>query len=155
MMVAKFLNFFILFSGITYLVRKPLKEFVFTRHTTLREELETTRAMLAAAQKKFQEFSNRLHAMDSEIETLVRESREEAQGSKVRILTEAKKMSDTILIDSKKASETMLLEFKKQIKTEFAGQVLARAETILKSKLTGDDRVRLVKDFSKQVGASK
>ncbi len=155
MLVAKFINFIILFSGITYLVRKPLREFVSSRHNSLREELESTQAMLASAQKKFQEFSNRLHAMESEIETLVRESREEAQGSKVRILTEAKKMSDTIVIDSKKASEAMVAEFKKQIKTEFAGQVLTRAETLLKGKLTGDDRVRLVKDFSKQVGASK
>jgi len=155
MLVAKFINFIILFSGIVYLARKPLKEFISTRHSTLRDELEMTQALLLSAQKKFQEFSNRLHAMDSEIEILLRESREEAQGSRVRILTEAKKMADTILIDSKKASENMVTEFKKQIRTEFAIQVLARAETLLKGKLTGDDRVRLVKDFSKQVGASK
>lgn len=149
----KFLNLVILVSILVYYTRAPFKAFIFERHQSMKDELEKTQAQLSEAQKKFQEFSARLQAMDAEIAQLVQQSRQDAEASKVRILTEAKKMSDSIIIDAKKASEGMLAEFKDQIRSEFANQVLVRAETLLRGKLTGDDRLRIVKDFSKQVEA--
>lgn len=151
----KFINLVIFVGIIVYFVRVPFKTFVFERHKSMKDELEKTQAQLAEAQKKFQEFSARLQAMDSEIAQLVQQSRQDAEASKVRILTEAKKMSDSIVVDAKKASEGMLTEFKDQIRSEFANQVLVRAETLLRGKLTGDDRLRIVKDFSKQVEAAR
>lgn len=154
-LLPKFFNLAILVGVLAYYCRKPLKEFLFERHRVLKDELESTQAKLSEAQKKFQDYSARLQSLETEIAQLIQASRQEAEQSKVRILTEAKKMADTIIVDAKRASETMKNEFRDQIRAEFAAQVLVRAETLLRGKLTGDDRVRLLKDFSKQVEATR
>lgn len=147
------INLLILLGVIFFLVRKPFMEFVRTRHSTLRDDLAKTQRLLSEAQTKYLEYSHRLQSLDAEISRLIQDARQEAEASKVRIVTEAKKMADMIIVDAKKSSEAMLDEFKTQVRSDLANQVMARAETVLKNKLTGDDRERIRKDFSKQVGS--
>jgi uncharacterized protein YccT (UPF0319 family) len=89
--------------------------------------------------------------MGAEITTLVQEVRAEAESAKVRILTEARRTADQLVIDSKRATESMFAEFKDQVRIDLANQVIVRAEAILKTKMTGDVREAMKKDFSKQV----
>lgn len=146
-----FINFAILAGGLFYLLKEPTKGFVKNRHSTLKDELDRTQAKLSEAQKQYSEYSQRLSSMDAEISNLVQAVRSEAESSKVRILTEARRSADQIVIDSKRTAESMLAEFKDQVRIDLANQVIARTEAILKTKMTGDVREQLKKDFSKQV----
>ena len=64
-------------------------------------------------------------------------------------------MADNIVVDAKKTSEAMTGEFKDKMRAEFAQSVLARAEGIIRSRLSDGDRERIRKDFSKQVETSR
>lgn len=145
------INFAILAGALFYFLREPTKSFVRTRHTTLKDELDRTQVKLVEAQRQYQDYTQRLSSMDAEITSLVQTVRSEAESSKVRILTEARRSADQIVIDSKRTAESLLTEFKDQVRVDLANQVIARTEAILKTKMTGDVREALKRDFSKQV----
>lgn len=146
-----FINFAILAGGLFFLLKNPTKSYVRGRHTSLKDELEQTQTKLTGAQRQYQEYSQRLSSMDAEITNLVQTVRTEAESAKVRILTDARRAADQIVIDSKRSAESMLAEFKNQVRVDLANQVITRTEAILKTKMTGDVREALKKDFSKQV----
>jgi F-type H+-transporting ATPase subunit b len=150
-LIYPFINFFILVGALIYFLRTPVKSFVLDRHSNLKDELDRVHAKLGEAQKQYQEYSQRLSSMDAEVASLVQQIREEAETTKIRVITEAKRMADQIVIDSKRTGESMLTEFKDQIRADLANQVMARTEVLLKSRMTGDVREQLKKDFSKQV----
>lgn len=146
-----FINFTILVGGLFYFLKSPTKNFVRGRHTSLKEELDRVQTKLADAQRQYQEYSHRLSSMDAEITGLVQTVRSEAESAKVRIITEARRAADQIVIDSKRTAEAMMTEFRDQVRVDLANRVIARAEVLLKTKMTGDVREQLKKDFSKQV----
>lgn len=146
-----FINFSILVGGLFYFLRLPTKSFVRGRHANLKEELDQVQKKLSEAQQQYQDYSHRLSTMDAEISSLVQTVRSEAESSKIKILTEARRAADQIVIDSKRTAEAMVAEFREQTRVNLVNQVIARAETILKTKTTGDVREQLKKDFSKQV----
>ena len=148
-----FINFAILTGALFYFLKNPTKAFVRGRHASLKEELDKVQEKLSGAQRQYQEYSARLSSMDAEITNLVQSVRSEAESAKVRILTEARRSADQIVIDSKRTAEAMLVEFKDQVRMDLANQVITRTEVILKTKMTGDVREALKKDFSKQVEA--
>lgn len=146
-----FINFAILVAGLFYFLMKPTKEFVRGRHTALKDELDRVQVKLTDAQHQYQEYSQRLSTMDAEITNLVQTVRPEAESAKVRIITDARRAADQIVIDSKRTAESMITEFKDQVRVDLANQVIARTEVLLKTKMTGDVREALKKDFAKQV----
>jgi F0F1-type ATP synthase membrane subunit b/b' len=146
-----FVNFAILVGALFYFLKTPTKSFVKGRHLNLKDELDRVQEKLLGAQRQYQEYSQRLSSMGAEITTLVQEVRAEAESAKVRILTEARRTADQLVIDSKRATESMFAEFKDQVRIDLANQVIVRAEAILKTKMTGDVREAMKKDFSKQV----
>lgn len=146
-----FINFAILVGALFYFLKAPTKAFVRARHSNLKDELDRVQVKLADAQRQYSEYSQRLSTMDAEITNLVQTVRSEAESTKVKIITEARRSADQIVIDSKRTAEAMMSEFKDQVRVDLANQVIARAEVLLKTKMTGDVREQLKKDFSKQV----
>ena len=151
-LIAPSINLLILLTILIVKLREPLKEFVKERHRSLRDELEKTQTQLVNAQKKFQEYSSKLQAMDAEIEELSSQARKDAELTKIRVINEAQKVADTVVIDAKKSAESLFVDFKEQLRSELANQIISKAEALVRTRLTGDDRMKIVKDFSRQVG---
>lgn len=154
-LIAPLINFVVLVTILTFAMRKPLKEMVRERHETLKDKLEATQRELASAQKKFEEYSMKLRSLEGEIVDYRRNAVEDAEAMKTRIVHEAKKMADTIVIDAKKTAEAMGSEFKDKMRAELAQSVLVRAENMIRTKLSDNDRARIRKDFSKEVETSR
>lgn len=154
-LIYPFINFAILVGALFYFLKTPVKAFVATRHTDLKSELDRVEKKLAEAQKQYQEYAHRLSTMDAEIASLVQQTRTEAESSKVKIITEAKRMADEIVIDSKRSGESMMAEFKDRIRSELAEQVISRAESLVRTRMTNDVREQLRKDFSEQVESAR
>ena len=90
------INFAILVAAMFYYLKAPTKTFVKARHDSLKEELDRVQAKLVDAQKQYQEYSQRLSAMDAEITSLVQSVRSDAESAKVRVLTEARRSADQL-----------------------------------------------------------
>lgn len=145
------INFFVFIALLAWAVKKPFKAMLLDRHEQLKNDIDHTRVQLAEAQKKFQEYSRRIQTLDQEVAQIVQSAREEAESSKVRILTEAKRTADSIVIDAKRSAEGLVAEYKDKVRSDLANQVIVRAEQMVKQKLSQDDRDRLKRDFSRQV----
>lgn len=145
------INFSILVGALYYYLKNPTKAFVKERHTSLKEQLDNVQAKLQDAQKQYHEYSQRLSSMDGEVASLIKQIRADAETTRVRVVTEAKRMADQVVIDAKRTSESLASEFKDQMRADLANLVIKRSESLLKDRMTGDVREQLKKDFSKQV----
>ncbi len=154
-LIYPFINFAILVGALFYFLKAPIKGFVKGRHDSLKEQLESVQQKLADAQKQYQEYSQRLSSMDAEIASLIKQIRSDAESTKVKVVTEAKRMADQIVIDSKRTSESMMGEFKNQVRADIANLVISRTEHLLKDRMTGEVREQLKKDFSKQMESGR
>jgi F-type H+-transporting ATPase subunit b len=150
-LIAPLINLLILVGLLSYYLRKPLKTFAETRHHAIRTDLDSVRNQLRGAQEKHAEFSAKLRAVDAEVSGLKAQMVQDAQAMKSRIVNEAQKLSGSVIEDAKHASAVLYTEFKSSLYSELGARVLDRAETILKERLTGDDRARIRKEFSSQM----
>ena len=154
-LIAPTFNVSVLIITLVYFLREPTRAFVSERHTSLKEELERVAAQLREAHEKYNEFSAKLKAIDAEIAGLNSQMRQDAEAMKARIIADVRRVANIIVIDAKAASETLFTDLKNQLRAELSTQVLARAETILTERLTGDDKARIRREFSKQVESSR
>ena len=154
-LIAPFINLVILLALLAYYLRQPLKDFAKNRSVSIREELKSVSEQLRVAKQKHAEFSSKLKAMDGEIAGLKSQAIQDAQNMKVRIETDAQKQSANVVSDARNGVVGLYSELKGEMYTEFGNRVLDRAETLLRERLTGDDRARITKEFTHQVEASR
>ncbi|MBY0469848.1 ATP synthase F0 subunit B [bacterium] len=146
------LNLFALLAILFFYTRKPIVEFVKTRHSTVQTDLEQVTQQLHQAQEQFEEFSSKLKAIDAEVASMREQAKQDAETMKGRIVSDAKKLSGVILSDAKSTAEAVITDLKSELIREYAIKVLDKAEITLKERLTGDEKKRIQQEFSKQVG---
>jgi F0F1-type ATP synthase membrane subunit b/b' len=144
-------NFLLLVGLLVFKLRKPVKDFVAQRHHLIRDEVQAVREQLKLAQEKYDEFSAKLKAIDAELASLREQAKQEVTSIKQRMTQEARRSSGLIVSDAKNAAEGLYADLKGQLYGELSARVLDRAETLLRERLTGDDRARIRKEFSLQV----
>jgi F0F1-type ATP synthase membrane subunit b/b' len=150
-LIAPSFNLILLIALLSYKLKGPLKAFVSGRHQVLRSEIESVRSELQVAQAKFDEFSAKLKAVDAEVLTLREQSQQEAVALKQRISAEARRLSVSLAADARASADALFQDLKQQAYSELCAQVLDRTEALLKVRLTGEDRVSIRTEFSKQM----
>jgi len=146
--IAPFINLLALLLILAFYLRKPLVDFVVARQFSIRHEVESARQALLDARQKFEDFSSRIKGMDSELAHLRAQAKADAEQSKVRILNSAKELSANLIADARVSAQALQAEFKFGLRRDLAAQALARAEGRLKERLTGEDHVRIRREFS-------
>lgn len=146
-----FLNFGALLAFIFWKTKGPFSAFMAQRRHQAQDDFKRTAAALADAVARQKEFDARLKGLSVEIDALRAHSRQDAEAKKLHTLTEAKRLADQIVSDARLASEQMVVDFRNHLAADTASQVIQRAERALKSRLTGDDRVRFNREFSSQL----
>ncbi len=148
-------NLAVLVTILAYYLKNPLRGFVAGRHQGISEELKRVAEQLRISQERFEEFSSKLKALDAEVSSLHGQAKQDAAAVKNRILAEAQRLADVITADARANRDTLYAELQLQLRTQLGEKVLARAEAILRERLTGDDRQRLRQEFSSQVERSQ
>ena len=146
------LNLSVLLAALVYFLRAPVRNAVQTRHQTLKADLVDVRVKLQEARVRYDEFSAKLKAVQVEVSSIQLQGRQDAEALKNRIVTNAKNSSSSILSEAKSRAEGMVAETQQKLRTELSAKIIQKAERIIHDKLTGDDRVRIRKEFSERVG---
>ena len=144
-------NLLILVGFLVYKLRSPLREFVSQRHVLLRNEIQSVSDQLKNAEEKFEEFSARLKSVQNEASALREQSKQDASAMQQRILQDARRNAGIIVGDSKTVANGLYSQMASQLYSELSHRVLERGEKLLRERLTGDDRVRIRQEFSRQV----
>jgi F0F1-type ATP synthase membrane subunit b/b' len=150
-LVTSSFNFAILVGILGYKLRDPIKTYVTQRHHSIRNELQSVKEHLRQAQEKYDEFSAKLKAIDSEISILREQTKQETQALKQRVLVEARRIAGTLVSDAKNSASGAFADLRSQLSLELTHKVMDRAEQLLRDRVTGDDRVRIRQEFSRQV----
>ena len=154
-LIAPAINLLILVGILVYFLKTPLKSFVLERHNTIRTDLENVREQLATAKREYEEFSRKLASLTAEVAELRAQAAKDIDATRVRLIADAKRLAANIVVDARGSAEALYSELRGQLYTELSLRVLERAEAILRDRLTGDDRLRIRKEFSNQLESSQ
>ncbi len=145
------INFFLFVALLAYLLPARVREFVTSRHDYIRTEVLRVQDQLRTSRARFEEFSAKMKAVEAEVAAIRSQSAQDAEAARARIVNDAKKHSSQIIADARTSAEGLFGDLRKQMRAEMVSRVIDRAEAILRHRLTGDDRVRIRREFSRQV----
>ncbi len=146
-MLWKIINFSILMAGVYILWIKVVRGILVNRSLDIKKGIEDAKAAKEAAEKKAEEYRQKLSTLEARIAEVAQEIRREGEAEKERIIAEA----GTAIVKLKEhASFTMEQEIKKariEIKREVAGLAIKMAADLLTREIKPEDQERLVKGY--------
>lgn len=87
--LGKTLNFLVLFGGLAFFLRKPLRNFLESRSVKIQESLEEMKAARREAEHKLQQIKDRLSLLEEEIEKIKKEGESGGLEERDRIIEQA------------------------------------------------------------------
>jgi F-type H+-transporting ATPase subunit b len=139
---------FVIFAGVMYrLAARPLKDFVRTRHATIKHDIEQAAALHREAEAKLAEYQGKLGALDREIEALLASVRTEAEADKTRIIRAAEEQALRLKAEAERQIENELLRVRRELKGEVVSAAVSAAQSLLAAGVKADDQARLAERF--------
>jgi F-type H+-transporting ATPase subunit b len=147
------LNFAILAIGLYLLLKKPLSQALNSRIKGIQTELEDLESRKSAVEKQLAEYNKKLAELDKEAEKIVADYIHQGEEAKKRILQEAQAAAERL---NEQAQKNIAYEFnqaKLQLQAEIFEKALAKAEALIKNKISDADQDRLVDEYLDKVVA--
>jgi F-type H+-transporting ATPase subunit b len=147
------LNFCLLALGLFFILRKPVSTALGSRIDGIKKQLADLESQRKAAEKKLAEYSDKLSELEKEAENIVTDYIKQGNEAKARILKEAEASAEKLQAQARRNIEHEFEQAKKQLQAEILEKSLAKAEEIIKEKISTDDQKRLVDEYLEKVEA--
>ena len=148
-------NFLILFGGLGWLLRQPLRGFLETRTRSIEEGLASGRLARESALKHMSEIENRMARLDEEVRALRAQAVKEAEDEKARILESAKIEAQKILEVAHREIEGLKKSARLELKAHVADLAVKLAEERLQKSVGSEENKRLVLKFLDSLETAK
>ena len=148
-------NFLILFGGLGWYLRKPLKDFLESRTRSIQEGLANGRSAKEMATKQLSEVESRLVHLNEEIHSLKTQALREAEEERSRILESAKAEAKKILELAQREIEGMKKSARLELKSHIAELAVRLAEERLQKSVGSEENRRLVLQFLDSLEVAK
>ncbi|MDD3845279.1 MAG: ATP synthase F0 subunit B [Syntrophorhabdaceae bacterium] len=146
-LVLKFFNFAVLVGLLIYFVGKPLKSFLAKRHHTVKTQLEETQKALNEAEALRAQYQAKLDRLDGEIEAFRKQTAQEAETEKKKIIDEAMSFAARIREQARLTAAQETKEVARRIKEEISHLTIEQAGKLITEKITQSDHDQLVEEF--------
>lgn len=153
--VWKWGNFLILFGGLGWYLRQPLREFLETRSRSIEEGLASGRLARESAFKRMSEIENRMARLDDEVRALRAQAVKEAEEERARILESAKIEAQKILEMAHREIEGLKKTARLELKAHVADLAVKLAEERLQKSVGSEENKRLVLRFLDSLETAK
>jgi F-type H+-transporting ATPase subunit b len=153
--VWKWGNFLILFGGLGWYLRQPLREFLETRSRLIEEGLASGRLARESALKQMSEIENRMARLDDEVLALRAQAVKEAEEERARILEAAKIEAQKILEVAHREIEGLKKSARLELKAHVADLAVKLAEERLQKSVGSEENKRLVVRFIDSLETAK
>ena len=147
------INFAVLLWILEKILFKPLRSRTRDKHDTVKAEIEKASAAREEAEGVLAEYKGRLERLDAEIAELMADAKAKAEADRTRIVAAAKREADQITSAAKAAAEREAATRRRQLEAEIVDRAVARAEALLRSKLTPADQRGMVDRYVEQLDA--
>ena len=145
------MNFAVLAIVLIFLLRKPLSQALSSRIKGIKEQLEDLEASKAEAEKKLAEYNEKLTQLEKEADKIVEGYIKQGNEARERILKEAESAAEKLKDQARRNIEHEFEQAKSKLQKEIFETSLAKAEEIIKSKISGEDQNRIVDEYLKKV----
>lgn len=147
------MNFAVLALGLFLLLRKPVSQALDSRIKGIREQLSDLEARKKKAESELVSYEKKLTDLDREAEKIIAEYVKSGQEAKERILKEAESAAGKLETQARRNIEHEFSQAKIKLQQEIMEKAIAKAEGIIRQKMTPQDHERLVDDYLKKVVA--
>ncbi|MDY6906061.1 MAG: ATP synthase F0 subunit B [Thermodesulfobacteriota bacterium] len=145
------INFTILVVALFFVLRKPVAQGLNNRIANIKNELEDLESKKEIARKQLDEYNARLTKLDEEAEKIIADYQKQGEAAKAKILESAKASAEKIEAQAKRNIENEFDAARQRLKEDIFEKAIARAESLVKEKITADDQNRLVDEYLEKV----
>ena len=147
------MNFAVLFIGLFFLLRKPVKKALNARIEGIKGQLDELEARKSAAEKELAKYKEQLALLDKESESIIDEYIKQGEAAQAKIIAEAESAAEKLQEQARRNIEHEFKQAEVALKEEILENALQRAEDIINRKVSTEDQERLVDDYLKKVVA--
>jgi F-type H+-transporting ATPase subunit b len=108
----------------------------------------------AQAEKQLAEYNQKFARLEQEAEEIMAEYVRQGEEAKVRILKEAEEAAEKLKIQAQKTIESEFQNARNELRAEVLDRSLAKAEEIIKSRISAEDQEKLVDEYLAKVVVS-
>lgn len=148
---ARVLNFVVLLSLLVFVLRKPVANALSGRVETIREELDTLETQKVDAEKTLVEYKLKIATLESEVDAILVQYKEQGEAAKKRICAEAELHAAKLETQAKRNIDHEFNAARTDLKAEIMALSLERAEELILEKINADDQDKLVDDYLNKV----
>lgn len=148
--ISQILSFLILLWILKKFAWKPILSRLDERKNKIKDEYEDIEQKKSAVEEKFNEYNDKLKAIDVEIQAKVREAVEKAQKMTTEILGEARSQARIILEKAEVDAQNEIKKARIQLKNEIVNLTIAATAKICEAGLDQEKQNKLISDFVDQ-----
>ena len=149
--VGKIFNFAVLAGVLVYYLRTPTTNYLASRKSQVRADLDTAEQMKTTAAAQLAELDAKLKALPAEIDALKARGRAEIQAEEQRLRELAAAEKTRLLDQATREIEQQLRLAHRDLVEHAATLAVSAAETRIKQEITDADQTRLVDRYLTQV----
>jgi F-type H+-transporting ATPase subunit b len=147
------LNFVLLVWLVVKFGRKPFRDYLQQRHSSVRKDLEDAAALHTQARQQLDEMDGKLRGLDREIAEIKAAVAADAQLEKERIIKAAQAEAERIIAQADDTLSKELNRARHRLELEAVDAAMKAAEKLLKQKVNDADRQRLAEEYFHQLGS--
>jgi F-type H+-transporting ATPase subunit b len=147
MLIASFVNFFVLISVFIYLFRDKVTASLKERRASIENELNEASRLKKEAEAKHKEYSDRLAKLDQELDQIKRDMIAAGTKERDRILAEAEEKASRMRKEAEFIIEQQVKQLRDELTHEASEAAVAAAEQLLVKATTSFDQQRLAQEY--------
>jgi len=147
------MNFTVLAVALFLVMRKPVSKALNARIKGIEEHLVELEAKKKEAEKQLAAYNEKFATLEQEADKLIDEYIRQGNEAKERILVEAQAAAEKLEEQARRNIEHEFKQTKLKLKEEVLVKALAKAEALIKSKITAQDHEKLVEEYLEKVVA--
>jgi F-type H+-transporting ATPase subunit b len=149
----KVMTFAVLAVALVFLLRKPVKQALADRIQSIKNQLSELEAQKAAAEAELAKYNQRFQKLDQEAEKLIAQYVQQGEEAKARILKEAETAADKLQEQARRNIEHEFKKASQELQADVLEKALAKAEEMVRDRISDGDQERLVDDYLSKVVA--
>jgi len=149
----KVMNFVVLAVALVFLLRKPVKQALGDRIQGIKDQLSELEAQKTAAEAELAKYHRRFQKLDEEAEKLIAQYVQQGEEAKARILKEAETAADKLQEQARRNIDNEFKKARHELQDDVLEKALAKAEEMVRDRISEGDQERLVDDYLSKVVA--
>jgi ATP synthase F0 subunit b len=147
------INFAVLLWILEKILFKPLRNRTRNKHDTVKAEIDRATTAREQAESVLAEYQGRLGRLDDEIAELLADAKAKAEADRTRIIEAAKREAEQITAAARATAEREAAARRRQLEAEIIDRAVARAEALLRQRITPADQRGMADRYVDQLGA--